>query len=521
MRLKKSKATKLLSLLFVVLMLVGLLSLGSISVGAEANEYVKAAANGVFVVKANMVLSGNLRVGERVVNYDKKKFNFGTGTAFLVNETTLLTCYHVIDLEAIKEEARTLGLTCDDVKYEIVVTKDVTVPCTIKNGSEQDDYAILTLNDKIGGRDVLTLADSSQVTPTQTVYALGFPGAISLTESLIDSENIPYDKDDVTITEGVVQKTKNLNNTDVIQHGCDIMPGNSGGPLVDELGRVVGINKWYRTTGQAYNYSTSINEARNVLDSLNIDYRFDGTPAGPGTQSNTVDATEEQTMATTTVAPVASTVAPPSSPSPSGNIDVNNGRNTTTDENGMVKMIIIIAIAVVVVAIIAVVIAIILSSRKKASKNSGPNGTRPPAPPVNPMTPPVPGGGYSSVPPAFSNEGAGETSVLNDGAGETTVLGSQSFTMLRKRNNERISINKSEFAIGKERRRVDYCISDNNSVSRVHAKIRVRNGRCYIVDLGSTNCTYVNGNKLGVNQEVVLSPGDTIKISDEEFNFIG
>lgn len=508
---KRTKATRLISLLVVVLMLIGLVAVGSISAGAEANEYVKAAANGVFVVKANIVLSGNVRIGDRVVSYDKKKFNYGTGTAFLVNETTMLTCYHVIDFEAIKEEAKTLGLTCDDIKYEIVVTKDVTVPCTVKNGSEQDDYAILTLNDKIGGRGVLTLADSSQVTPTQTVYALGFPGAISLTESLIDSENIPYDKDDVTITEGVVQKTKNLNNTDVIQHGCDTLPGNSGGPLVDELGRVIGINKWYRTAGQAYNYSTSINEARKVLDSLNIDYRFDGKPIGPDSGSVTQPETQPETAAPTVAPSTNPTEATTIAPQPVTG-DNDGGKKGGSEDNGLVKMIIIIAIAVVVAAIIAVVIALVVSSKKKA---------KPPVP-QPPIRSTPPDYGQQMRPPFNNAEGAGETSVLtNDGAGETTVLGSQTFTMTRKRNNERISINKSEFAIGKERRRVDYCISDNNSVSRVHAKIRVRNGRCYIVDLGSTNCTYVNGNRLTPNQEVVLSPGDTIKISDEEFSFIG
>ena len=113
--------------------------------------------------------------------------------------------------------------------------------------------------------------------------------------------------------------------------------------------------------------------------------------------------------------------------------------------------------------------------------------------------------------------------MLNDGAGETTVLGNQNAgcTMIRKRNNEKISINKPEFIIGKERRRVDYCISDNNSISRAHAKIKVRAGRCYISDLGSTNCTYVNGVNLSPNQEVILSKGDKIKISDEEFEFLG
>ena len=129
-----------------------------------------------------------------------------------------------------------------------------------------------------------------------------------------------------------------------------------------------------------------------------------------------------------------------------------------------------------------------------------------------------------AAPTIPSSEGAGETSVLSEGAGETSVLGgghATGFSLIRKSNTEKISINKPEFVIGKERRRVDYCIADNSSVSRTHAKLRVRSGVCYISDLGSTNCTYVNGAKLAPNQEVALKNGDKIKISDEEFDFIG
>ena len=142
--------------------------------------------------------------------------------------------------------------------------------------------------------------------------------------------------------------------------------------------------------------------------------------------------------------------------------------------------------------------------------------------PPRPMTPPQPRPMAQPQPNNFSDEGAGETSVLNDGAGETTVLNGQTGgVLLRKSNGDRINLNKAVFNIGKERRRVDYCISDNSSVSRVHAKISAKAGKYYITDLNSTNCTFVNGSKLTPNQEVALNPGDKIKISDEEFEFLG
>ena len=206
------------------------------------------------------------------------------------------------------------------------------------------------------------------------------------------------------------------------------------------------------------------------------------------------------------------------------------------------KLIIIIAIVVLVIILAVIIIMVVVGNKKKSANKiqTPPRGNT--VMPVAPQTPQVPSNRPSqppyppqsnfspmqnnmqgSAPTMPSNEGAGETSVLNDGAGETTVLGNQSAGcfLVRKNNGEKININKPEFVIGKERRRVDYCINDNNSVSRAHAKIRVRAGRCYISDLGSTNCTFVNGSKLSPNQEVILSKGDKIKISDEEFEFLG
>ena len=125
------------------------------------------------------------------------------------------------------------------------------------------------------------------------------------------------------------------------------------------------------------------------------------------------------------------------------------------------------------------------------------------------------------------NQGAGETTVLNEGAGETTILGGSetlgipSGVLVNSKTGEKIIINKPEFAIGKERSRVDYCISNDNSVSRLHLKVRVRAGKCFIVDMGSKNGTYINGNKLTPNQEVMIQNGDKLEISHIEFEFRG
>ena len=118
-------------------------------------------------------------------------------------------------------------------------------------------------------------------------------------------------------------------------------------------------------------------------------------------------------------------------------------------------------------------------------------------------------------------EGAGETTLLDAGAGETTLLGggASAAYLIRKKNGEKVMINLQNFKIGKERRRVDYCVSDNTNVSRAHADIVYRNGEFYVVDNNATNGTTVNGASVAAGQERKIANNDIIKLADEEFQF--
>ena len=126
-----------------------------------------------------------------------------------------------------------------------------------------------------------------------------------------------------------------------------------------------------------------------------------------------------------------------------------------------------------------------------------------------------------------TNADYGETTVLggDNAYGETTVLGEESYQnkispyLIRVKNNEKISINKAMFRIGKEKSYVDYFISDNTYISRGHANILCKDGRCYIVDNNSRNHTYVNGEMITSGNEVELKNGDTIKLANEAFEF--
>lgn len=121
----------------------------------------------------------------------------------------------------------------------------------------------------------------------------------------------------------------------------------------------------------------------------------------------------------------------------------------------------------------------------------------------------------------------GETTVLGGGAiGETTVLTAAQNPnkmiaphLIREKNNEKISLNKPVFRVGKERSYVDYFIGDNTAISRSHANFITRDGEYFVVDTNSTNHTFVNGTMIQSNVETVISHGDTIRLANEDFEF--
>lgn len=77
-------------------------------------------------------------------------------------------------------------------------------------------------------------------------------------------------------------------------------------------------------------------------------------------------------------------------------------------------------------------------------------------------------------------------------------------------------IDKEEFVIGKSAEKCQGVISGNPAVSRVHCKVVVQAGEYYLVDLGSSNGTYLNNKKLAAEAQKIES-GSRIKIANMEF----
>lgn len=81
---------------------------------------------------------------------------------------------------------------------------------------------------------------------------------------------------------------------------------------------------------------------------------------------------------------------------------------------------------------------------------------------------------------------------------------------------EKIHIETNSFIIGKSKEKTDFCVN-NNSVSRQHAKIVRRGKDFFLIDLNSTNGTYIDEEKCIPGQEYHLTDGMQIKMAKEIF----
>ncbi|ALU13043.1 trypsin-like serine protease [Eubacterium limosum] len=266
--------------LFVALCMLVMVSIPAFAEDASVNQSVKDDRKGVVQV--------------RLIYTDEngKQYPIQGGTGFLIGtdntSTTVITNNHVIKLT--DENAETMkyllpGFDQNKVSVDVVVKGDVTIGAEYKQGSEEVDFAILELSQPIGGKEPLALAQDSELDDiaTQPAYALGFPDVSTYVEDFPK-----YTSDQVNITSGTIGQQSNYQGRKILQHNCDMSYGNSGGPLVNASGVVIGVNTAKLTMGPqggntGYNVAVDIREISSILDMLNIAYEKAGVSSSGST----------------------------------------------------------------------------------------------------------------------------------------------------------------------------------------------------------------------------------------------
>jgi S1-C subfamily serine protease len=177
----------------------------------------------------------------------QQKLMPASGSGFIIStDGFVVTNNHVIEM-------------AQDIKVSLADGR--TVNAELKGADPSTDIAVLKID--VTGLKALSFADSEKLQPGQIAIAIGNPLGLQH-----------------TVTAGVVSalgRTLRANNgrliDDIIQTDASLNPGNSGGPLVNSLGQVIGVNTATISNAQGLCFAVSSNLAAFVAGKLIIDGR--------------------------------------------------------------------------------------------------------------------------------------------------------------------------------------------------------------------------------------------------------
>lgn len=150
------------------------------------------------------------------------------------------------------------------------------------------DLAVIRTEARVEGARPLALDRTDDTKVTDTVFTLGFPdysiggseeALIREIEQAFTTDSFPCRIDaspdtseDITITKGSVSRKVRVGGTELIQTDASTSSGNSGGPMLDERGYVIGINTWVvrGTTSATAGYAVGSHHIQELLDQAGI-----------------------------------------------------------------------------------------------------------------------------------------------------------------------------------------------------------------------------------------------------------
>ncbi|HZS91945.1 MAG TPA: trypsin-like peptidase domain-containing protein [Chloroflexota bacterium] len=214
-----------------------------VTVSSPANTSAAAPADSVslpplrVVDTSDRVVEVVKRVGPAVVTiqatgYDdsgNQVFQASGSGVIINNKGDILTNDHVVS--ASNAANSSFSGIVPSVSYKVIFQSGQSAAATLVGEAADNDLAVIHTDAKVPAW--ADLGDSSKVEPGQTVLAIGNP--------LGSFQN--------TVTEGIIsakgrtlQESSTTSLTGLLQTDAAINHGNSGGPLVDLNGKVIGIN---------------------------------------------------------------------------------------------------------------------------------------------------------------------------------------------------------------------------------------------------------------------------------------
>ena len=168
----------------------------------------------------------------------------GFGSGFFVTPSKIVTNGHVV------QDAATKGLEVFVVNENIGVHR-AKVSDIQFSGDYAEDFALLSVDEKVGIPLTLVNVQSPGDYKLDKVFAAGFPGSVIESDedfiNLIQTDE--FSVPDLVITDGTVSShQKVFGEVLAFVHTAQISGGNSGGPLVNQCGNVMGMNTFINSS---------------------------------------------------------------------------------------------------------------------------------------------------------------------------------------------------------------------------------------------------------------------------------
>ena len=202
------------------------------------------------------------------------------GTGFFVGEEGQDPEYIVTNCHVV-EEFILAGKSLGGGELHVLFDQDDMEEAYLVDYDAEKDVAVLKLSEPTDKREALTLRGAEDTMLGDEVYAVGYPLAADVTVQAVNS----FSKDDATVTTGSISRllTESGTGRELIQTDAALSGGNSGGPLTDSTGAVLGVNTYGSDLDQNLFYAVSISELLPMLDRNNIPYAMAAETGGGNT----------------------------------------------------------------------------------------------------------------------------------------------------------------------------------------------------------------------------------------------
>lgn len=190
---------------------------------------------------------------------------FGVGDADEDADTFLTNCHVVSDVNGLPYKYVYIRIDGADMFDESTMIKAEVI-----YADSEVDLAVIQTEDSIQGVTTLPLLAAEMMETGESVYALGFPG---IADEIADSNE--FTVDDITVTNGVLSRYLTSGGIELVAHTAETNRGNSGGPLINNEGEVIGINTLILADSQTADlrcYAIYIDYAMEALEDLDIEY---------------------------------------------------------------------------------------------------------------------------------------------------------------------------------------------------------------------------------------------------------